>query len=56
MRATPIPNGLLQSPLYHNALLLKQLAQNQHHPLVRPSGEALAEIPPVRLCCALFAL
>jgi hypothetical protein len=40
-RAAPI--GPLQSPLYHNALLLKQLVQNPHLLSLGPS-----ELPPVR--------
>ena len=48
-RAAFTPNGLLQSPLYHNALLLRQLAQNPHLlSIARRGGEAPAEVPPVR--------
>ena len=46
-RAGSTPNGLLQSPLYHNQLLLKQLTQNPHF-LSLARGDGLAEMSPVR--------
>jgi len=48
-RAGCTPNGLLQSPLFHNPLLLKQLTQNPHFLSLARHGEGLAEMSPVRL-------
>jgi len=48
-RATSFPNGLLQSPLYHNALSLHHFAHIQNVSLARRGGDAPAEVVPVRL-------
>ena len=47
-RAGSTPNGLLQSPHYHNSLLLRHLAQNPHFLSLAQRGEGLAEMPSVR--------